>query len=456
MPSLQTFKSSTSTAIRAIFPCTLAAVFLAVLSTTAQAQTFSVIHTFSGTDGAFPQAGLSMDARGRLYGSTSSGGPNSINCQQEGCGTIFRLEKQNGGWTLSPLWRFHGPSDGADPINRPTFAPNGILYGTTNGGGTQFCEGPGCGTVFGLGPGPTACASVLCLWQQSMVYSFGGVEAICEGISSGASPRNPAGPASVVLGSCPGLGDLTYDQAGNIYGTIPCCHGAVYQLTPSGTATALYYFNGGDDGDSPQAGVIFDHAGNLYGTTVSGGTAGGGTVYELSNNGSGWTKTTLYNFQGGADGAAPYGGLIFDAAGNLYGTTNFLGANQGGTVYELSPTGGGNWTFHLLYSLPYNSTFDFLLYGPTGSLAMDSAGNLYGTTVLDGAFGGGNVFQLTPSNGGWTYTSLHDFRGESDGTQPFGSLLIDSNGNLFGTASQGGLAGGCEQRGCGVVWEITP
>jgi uncharacterized repeat protein (TIGR03803 family) len=415
MPSLQMRKSTTAIAIRVTFFCALSAALLISLSVAVHAQTFTVIHTF------------------------------------------FRLEQQTGGWTLTPLWRFHGPNDGADPINRPTFAPNGILYGTTNAGGTQFCEGPGCGTAYGLRPGPTACASVLYPWQQSMLYSFGGVEDICDGISSGASPRNPASPASVILGSCPGLGDLTYDQAGNIYGTIPCCYGSVYHLTPSGTATALYDFNGGDDGYSPQAGVIFDHAGNLYGTTVEGGTGGCGTVYELSNNGSGWTKTILYNFQcSSSEGWFPYGGLIFDAAGNLYGTTNYGGPGGGGTVYELSPAGGGNWTYHLLYSLPYNSTFDFSLYGPTGSLTMDSAGNLYGTTVLDGAFGGGNVFKLTPSNGGWTYTSLHDFLGNSDGNQPFGNVILDNNGNIFGTASQGGSTGECEQFGCGVVWEITP
>src|ERR1035437_1017268 len=211
------------------------------------------------------------------------------------------------------------------------------------------------------------------------------------------------------------------------------------------------------DHKSPQSGVIFDSAGNLYGTTQGGGTGGCGTVYELSPSSSGWTEKVLYNFQCGfsSDGQYPIGGLIFDAAGNLYGTTNFAGANNGGTVFELSPLGGGNWTFHLLYSLSYNGTFDFLLYGPTGTLAMDSSGSLYGTTVMDGAFGGGSVFKLTPSHGGWTYTSLHDFGGGSDGGNPFGNVVLDASGNVYGTAGVGGLSG-CEGLGCGVVWKITP
>ncbi len=432
----------------------IAATLLLALS--AHAQTFSVLHTFSGPDGAFPQAGLSIDASGRLYGTTSSGGLNGSFCTQEGCGTVFRLVLQGGGWNLSPLWKFHGPNDGAGPINRPTFAPSGLLYGTTNAGGAGFCEGPGCGTAYSLRPRATTCPTTLCLWQEAVLYSFGGISAICEGISSGMSPRRNDQTDTVTLGTCPGLGDLTYDAAGNIYGTIPCCYGAVYELTPNGMATALYYFAGGADGDSPQAGVIFDRAGNLYGTTVGGGTGNCGTVYKLSPSGSGnWTKTTLYNFQCTSDGSAPYGGLIFDSAGNLYGTTNFGGANMVGTVYELSPAGGGSWTFHLVYSLQYQGTFDFLLYGPTGSLAIDSSGSLYGTAVLDGAFGVGSVFKLTPSNGGWTYTSLHDFSGGTDGDQPFGNVLVDANGNVYGTASQGGLSGACGGPGCGTVWKIT-
>jgi uncharacterized repeat protein (TIGR03803 family) len=430
------------------------------LASPAQAQTFSVIHTFSGIDGANPVAGLTIDARGTLYGTTQGGGHQDSLCPQQGCGTVFRLAAPGGGWILTPLHQFEGPGDGATPMARPVFGPNSLLYGTTDAGGAQFCEGPGCGTAYSLQPGAMACTTALCPWSESVLYSFGGVEDTCEGFEdwSARPTNNPQRPGELVLGSCPTFGELTFDHAGNIYGTVPCCHGAVYELTPGGTPTALYYFTGGDDGDNPQSGVIFDGAGNLYGTTEGGGTGGCGTVYELSPIGSGWTEKVLYDFQCGfsSNGQYPIGGLIFDAAGNLYGTTNFAGANNGGTVFELSPSSGGHWTFHLLYSLRYNGTFDFLIYGPTGTLAMDSSGSLYGTTVMDGAYGGGSVFKLTPSADGWTYTSLHDFRGGSDGGNPFGNVVLDASGNVYGTAGVGGLSGGCEGLGCGVVWKITP
>jgi len=421
-------------------------------------QTFNVIHSFSGTDGANPVAGLAIDARGRLYGTTQSGGHSSGFCNEEGCGTVFRLEFQGAGWTLDPLWQFRGPSDGSTPMARPAFAPNGVLYGTTDAGGAQFCEGPGCGSLYSLRPPATACTTSLCPWLESIVYSFGGINAICEGFSDWSAAR-PAGrphdPGTLVLGSCPSFGEVTFDQAGNIYGAIPCCYGAVYKITPGGTPTPLYYFSGGDDGNGPESAVIFDQSGNLYGTTNGGGTNGCGTVYELSPSDGGWTEKVLYSFQcGSTDGQYPIGGLIFDSAGNLYGTTNFGGAHNGGTVFELTPAGGGNWTFHLLYSLTYNGTFDFLIYGATGTLAIDSGGALYGTTVMDGANGAGSVFKLTPHNGSWTYTSLHDFTGGSDGGNPFGNVVLDSAGNVYGTAGVSS-GGGCGGLGCGVVWEIT-
>jgi uncharacterized repeat protein (TIGR03803 family) len=413
---------------------------LAVLLTpSAQAQTYNVIHTFSGEDGAAPAAGLTIDARGRLYGSTQSGGPQNGSCPEDGCGGVFRLAQQGSGWTLTPLFQFDGPGDGAAPMARPVFGPNGLLYGTTAAGGSM-----GNGLVYSLRPPATACKTALCAWTETALYQFAGGS---DGVS-------------------PGFGDVTFDNAGNIYGTTSAGGfarlGTVYELTPSNggwTEKVLYSFSSGAGGSRPGSGVILDQAGNLYGTTESGGTGGCGTVYELSPVGSGWTEKVLYNFQcdfGSPDGFSPIGGLIFDAAGNLYGTTNLGGANNGGTVFELSPAGGGNWTFNVLYSLSYIGTFDFIYYGPTGSLVMDASGRLYGTTVMDGAFTGGSVFQLTPSNDGWSYTSLHDFTGGSDGGEPFGSVVFDTGGNLYGTTSVGPFGGGCEGRGCGVVWEITP
>lgn len=142
------------------------------------------------------------------------------------------------------------------------------------------------------------------------------------------------------------------------------------------------------------------------------------------------------------------GGLIFDPSGNLIGSTAIAGSGGTGTVFELTPS-GNTWAFDLLYSFVGN--FD----GPRGSLIMDSAGNLYGTTVGAGQYSKGSVFKLTPSSGGWTYTSLHDFTGGSDGGYPIGNVTFDASGNLYGTASSGGTGTACYE-GCGVVWKITP
>lgn len=171
-------------------------------------------------------------------------------------------------------------------------------------------------------------------------------------------------------------------------------------------------------------------------------------MFELSPSGSGWTENIIYRFQAGDDGSNPLSGLIMDSAANLYGSSTCAGQNGGGAIFELTPF-NGNWTLNVLYSLTgiCNS-------GPRGELLMDGTGNLYGTTYTGGIFSFGSVFKLSPGDGGWTYTSLHDFTGGSDGAMPEGRLIFDSNGNLYGTASQGGT--GCSSLGCGVVFEITP
>jgi uncharacterized repeat protein (TIGR03803 family) len=177
----------------------------------------------------------------------------------------------------------------------------------------------------------------------------------------------------------------------------------------------------------------------------------------------GWTENILYNFDYTSAGGYPIANPIFDqSSGNLYGATTDGGTGGGGTVFELSPSGSG-WTFNLLYNLVGDGNCSTLGYygpgpGPWGALALDSGGNLYGTTCSDGAYGYGNVFELTPSNDGWTYTDLHDFTGGSDGAFPISNVVFDSSGNLYGTASAGG-SGTCNfegATGCGVVWEITP
>ena len=277
----------------------------------------------------------------------------------------------------------------------------------------------------------TICKSILCFWTETVLYQF-------SGSSDGANP---------------GYGEITFDQAGNIYGTTffggmnaqGCCVRTDALGWRLDGARDSHFQRVTSDGENPYSSVVFDAAGNLYGTTYAGGAHGYGTVFQLTPSGSGWTENTLYAFQNLSDGGQPFGGVVFDSAGNLYAATSSGGSGNGGTVYQLMPS-GGSWVFSLLYSFARAG----YLPGSYDSLTMDAAGNLYGTTKQDGAHGAGSVFKLTPSGGGWTETDLYDFTGGSDGGVPYGSVLIDASGNLYGTASQGGT------NGYGVIWEITP
>jgi len=415
--------------------CALAIVLLLAIAVTqsAQAQTFNVIYTFTGgLDGASPQAGLTIDRGGNLYGLTNAGGI--------GYGTAFKLAHQNSSWLFNNLYSFAGGNDGAGSSHgRVTFGPNGTLYGTTTGGGggpsCTVYEYTGCGTVFNLKPPPhSVCETTLCPWTETVLYRF-------TGSSDGAHPA----------------GDITFDQSGTIYGAAyqggNCC-GVIYSLTPSNggwNQSVVYPFTGGNDGSSPHGFEIFDNAGNLYGTNLAGGTYGYGVVFKLTPSGSGWTENTLHAFQFASEGGAPVAGVIFDSTGNLYGATIQYGPANGGTVFELTPSGG----FSVLYSFFY-SGFGGDDCGPQASLVMDRGGNLYGTTLCDGTNQQGSVFKLTPSEGGWTYSDLYNFTGGSDGGIVRGGVTLDANGNLYGTASEGGNRSDCNGIGCGVVWEITP
>jgi hypothetical protein len=248
----------------------------------------------------------------------------------------------------------------------------------------------------------------------------------------------------------------------------------------------LYSFQGIPDGSLPVGEVVFDKAGNLYGATTEGGSsscisvAQCGTVYQLAppaKPGDPWTETVLHIFKGNAskDGASPAGGLVIDSVGNLYGTTAYggtgncvvLGTLMGcGTVYEMSPpiTKGGAWTEKVLYSFPTPKQ-GFL---PQGDLVFDSAGNLYGATEFGGGFGTtcnpfyrycGAVFELSPpktKGGKWTEQVLHGFRSGTDGANPNGALVLDSEGNVYGTTFGGGNESGeCGSGGCGTAFELT-
>ena len=206
--------------------------------------------------------------------------------------------------------------------------------------------------------------------------------------------------------------------------------------------TVLYDFTGESDGGGLEGGVIFDNAGSLYGVAASGGAYSAGTVYRLTPSNGGWTEETLHTFQNASDGSFPDGSLLFDAAGNLYGTTLYGGLGGGGTVFELTPS-NGNWTHTVLYGFTGTG-------GSFGTVTMDPSGNLYGTTFADGKYGYGMVFKVTPSSGSWTLTDLHDFTGGADGQYPDCAVTLDAHGNLYGTATAGGT------NDVGVIWEITP
>jgi uncharacterized repeat protein (TIGR03803 family) len=388
-----------------------------VASSRSQAQTFSVIHTFTGGgDGATPAAGLSIDRGGNLYGTTAAGG-------DSGWGTVFKLKRSGTNWIVNRLYSFAFGNDGAMPQARVVFGPDGTLYGTTVWGGGGQCSN-GCGTVFNLKPPPTVCKTTVCPWTETIIYHFGG------GQTDGFAPYS----------------EVVFDQVGDLYGTTLSggnrLEGVVYQLTHSSgnwVENLPYTFQGDPDGSQPVASVTFDSIGNLYGTTTYGGSLNLGMVFELKRSGSEWTESIFHSFQGGNDGANPYAGITFDASGNLYGATSAYGSLDGGTFFGATGT---------LYNFAGFS-------GPYSSLTADAAGNLYGTTLEDGAYDMGSVFELSPhSDGTWTYTSLHDFTGGSDGGWPYGGVIRDAAGNLYGTAALGGSEN-C-YRGCGVVWEITP
>ncbi len=383
-------------------------------------QNFQIMYSFSGgADGVFPNA-AALDRSGNIYGTTGgySGGSGA---------TAYKLSRRGSGWLFTLLDTFSGP------VAARTLGPEGALYGWARQG--AGCNGNGC--IFNLKPAPNSPRSIFDPWIETVL-----------------SPMQNDYPWGI-------YGDFVFDKAGNIYGSTydggDYNFGTIFQLTPSNgswTKTVLYSFKGGSDGQYPSP-VVFDHSGNLYGTTQNGGTAGYGTVFQLSPSGGGWSKKTLYNFQDGRDGEWPIAALTMDESGNFYGATAF-GDSFGATVFKLTPS-GDDWTFSVIWPLIYNGWT-----GPVDRLAIDPAGNIYGATsngcgdrrsAPDGAcdlplFYYGEVFKLTPSEGGWKCTPLHTFNG-GDGYGPK-NLALDANGNLYGTTGQGGAYNK------GTVWEITP
>ena len=252
---------------------------------------------------------------------------------------------------------------------------------------------------------------------------------------------------------------LTADAAGNLYGSTLVGGankmGCIFELSPTATGwqeTTLYSFKGfsSGDGDGPAAALTFDSQGNLYGTTVRGGSYDSGVAFELSpTNPGGWTETVLHNFGSGSDGNGPQSDLIFDRAGNLYGTTTGSGGNRrGGTVFKLTP-GLGGWTETILYAFPTSGPDGDW---PAGGVVMDGAGNLYGATHFGGAGGYGSVYRLAIlKDGSYRESVIHSFN-LYDGWEPKTGLTIDGKGTLYGTTDAGGDTIACY---CGVVFELT-
>ena len=386
-----------------------------------------------GNNAGRPFDTLIFDQVGNLYGTTLAGGGKICGGDDSPCGTVFKLTHQsNGSWTESVLHRFGGSGDGWAPSAGLIFDSAGNLYGTTTMGGAS---GRG-GTVFMLTPEQNGS------WTETVLYSFCQLTNCADG----------AGPYAA----------LTLDGAGILYGTTVVGGaydgGTVFKLAPSSgggrAETVLYSFGGPDGGGFPEAALILDASGNLYGTTSVGGQTCGnnyscGIVFELTPKANGsWKEHVLYEFSGGEDGGVPYAGLTFDTAGNLYGTTSGINGAGRSTVFELVPKPHGGWKESVLHRFVKDTGIT-----PCSGLTLDTAGSLYGTTFDGDTFNDGVIFQLTrEDSGSWAYSVLYSFGDGGLGEHPYGGLVLDQTGNLYGTTSDCAVGDHC----VGVVFELTP
>jgi uncharacterized repeat protein (TIGR03803 family) len=422
----------------------------------------SIIYSFAGgtSDGAIPSSSLIVDKAGNLYGTTPHGGAN-------GCGTVYQLSPQaNGDWTETVLYSFTKQASGCAGIPGPSLVLDGQgnLYSTALGGAH------GAGFVYELSPSSSG-------WTLTDLYDFHPTYTYRDGFYPYAGViRDHAGNlyGTTYLG---GVG-----QCGNSEGVVGGSKATgskppkgntssgcviIFELSPSSSGTwtekILYNFRAGADGAGPWANLTLDASGNLFGTTSGGGTGYGGcigvyiggcgTVFELMRVHGGWKEQVLYAFTGGTDGGVPVASVIFDKAGNLYGTTPGEFAEYG-SVYELSPTATGTWTETTLSSF-VDETYGF---GAASSLIIDGSGNLYGTTEYGSGptstaqlssnersapppkpFGPGTIFEITPGQSGtWTTNWLHTFSGTPDGLSPSAGMVRGPDGALYGTTTYGG------------------
>jgi uncharacterized repeat protein (TIGR03803 family) len=407
-------KSPTYFRIRAV---AATAVFVLSLAT-ATAATTEVIFSCEEDEGEYADTDLETDNTGNIYGTTVLGG-------EFGGGTVFQLSRTPNGWVHTVLYSFTGGADGGEPYKGVTLDSEGNLYGTAVTGGSGSCEG-GCGVAYKL----TKSGGT---WTQTIIHPFTG-------------GNDGSGPGA----------RLTVDQSGNVYGMAPTGGayglGTIYKIhqEPNGpwSFKVIHAFTGGADGGSGSAGRMILRNGRLYGAATTGGTYGSGIVFEITPRGARWDFRTLYSFRGQPDGSFPYGALLFNSSGNIYGTTYYGGANNIGAVYELSPRLTGEWNENVLYSFQAgsdgNSPISNLVFGGPGNL------NLYGTTS-EGGLGSGTIFKLSPIGGGqWTETVVHLFQGPPDGAFAYNGLVVDRLRNYYGAT----VHGGDDDDGC--VYKFTP
>jgi uncharacterized repeat protein (TIGR03803 family) len=393
---------------------------MAMVANAAWASTTKVAYSFAGDeDGEYPSTELAIDSAGNLYGTSVQGG-------DFGGGTVFQLTPSGQSWTHTVLYNFTGGADGGQPYGGVTLDAQGNLYGSAVVGGTGHACEDGCGVAYKLTKSGNT-------WTQTVLHNFTGGND----------------------GSGPG-GRLTLDQNGDLYGMTPTGGafglGVIYQLRyQSGTwkMRVIHTFTGGTDGGTASAGRLLLVAGHLYGVATVGGTYGQGVAFRLGINQAGkWELKTLYAFKGAPDAGFPYGGLVFDGVGNLYGTTYYDGANDLGAVYQLSPGPQGAWTERVLYSFKGGSDGA----NSISTLVFDGAGNMYGTTSEGGAAGCGcgTIFKMTRSGNAWTESVAYRFQGVPDAAFAYNGMVADQAGNFYGATVHGG------DDNEGAIYQFTP
>jgi uncharacterized repeat protein (TIGR03803 family) len=323
----------------------------------------TVLYSFtSGADGGEPYKGVTLDREGNLYGTTVTGG--SGNCEG-GCGVVYKLINSGGTWTQTVIHAFTGGDDGSGPGARVTVDQAGKIYGMTPTGGAY-----GLGTIYKIHQAGGA-------WKFKVIHSFTGGD-------DGAT--GSAGRMILRRGRLYGAA-----TAGGAHGS-----GVIFELSPRGVGEwdfrTIYAFKGQPDGSFPYGALLFDPSGKIYGTTYYGGANGIGAVYELSPQRMGeWDENVIYSFQDGTDGNSPISNLVFDTAGNLYGTTSEGGLGSG-TIFKLSPVGGGQWIESVVHAFegPPDGAFAY------NGMVVDRFGNFYGATVHGGDDDDGCIYQFTP------------------------------------------------------------